>query len=301
VTTDLENSRLRKKILRMETFLDLDKFGKEDRVSKEDMATYYKLTDIPFQKYHSKYGFMHFHVSKSGKFSPEDAFYQPDTVSQFIKPSSKVLELGFGKCPNIFYLAKKHPNATFVGVDLGTLHPKNTLPNVELFHQDYRDLSNFADNSFDVVYGIETICCCPDKEPVCREVQRVLKPGGQFVVYDYSTPDQFFSYDPTIQRGIALFTRAGTGALIESEEDWEQHFAKNGFKKYSITDLSKELLPDLKRLENLSMRVMSSKTKAKVMFATLPDLLMGNVIIGYIGYDCFNEGFITYREWIYTK
>ena len=49
------------------------------------------------------------------------------------------------------------------------------------------------------------------------------------------------------------------------------------------------------------MHVMGSKTKAKMTFGVLPNLLTGNVIIGFIGYDDFNEGYIRYKEWIYTK
>ena len=298
---DLENSNLRKKVLRMESFLDLDKFGKEDKVSAKDLEEYYKVTDYAYRKYHSELGFMHFHISKDGTFSPEDGYYQPNTVAGFVKPGHKVLELGFGKGPNIFYLAEKFPEAEFTGVDLAPTNKDNNFANVQLFRQDYSDLSNFADNTFDVAYGIETLCCVPDKEPVFREVHRVLKPGGHFIVYDYATPEAFSSYDPVARKGIALFTRAGGGALIESEEQWENHFTGNGFQKESIADLSKEVLPDMKRAQNLAMRLMKSKLKAKMAFSVLPEKLVGNGITGYIAYDCFNEGFIAYKEWIYVK
>jgi len=46
---NLENSNLRKKVLRMESFLDLDRFGKEDKVSTEDIAEYYKVNDFAYR------------------------------------------------------------------------------------------------------------------------------------------------------------------------------------------------------------------------------------------------------------
>ena len=298
---DSDNSNLRKKILRMESFLDLDKYSKEDKASAKDVEEYYNVTDFAFRKYHSEYGFMHFHISKSGTFSPEDAFYQPNTVSGFIKPGNKVLELGFGKGANLFYLAEKFPDVEFTGIDLAPTNKDNPFSNVRLLRQDYSNLSNFADNTFDMVYGIETLVHLAHKDPAFREVYRVLKPGGHFIVYDYATPEDYSAYDPVAQKGIALFTRVGSSALVESEEQWENHFTGNGFHNESISDLSKEVLPDMKRWQNLSMRVMKSKLKAKMAFSVLPEKLVSNSIVAYIAYDCFKEGFIAYKEWIFVK
>ncbi len=302
-TLDGNYSNIREKVTRMEKDLklNLDKFMKDVTLDRESVEKYYKMTDMAYKKYHSKYGFMHFHVSKDGKFSPEGAFYQPDTVSRFIKPGDKVLELGFGKGANIYYLAGKHPDAEFTGLDLKTPHAKNTFSNVTLYEQDYRDLSRFADNTFDVIYGIETLVCCPDKDPAFREFNRVLKPGGHFIVYDYATPEAFESYDPVVQKGVALATLAGAGSLTESFAAWQDHFTSNNFKEESVTDLTKELLPDPKRLEKLAKKVMGSKTRAHMSFGMMPDLFTGNIIVGYVAYDSFNEGFIEYKEWIYTK
>ena len=302
-TLDGNYSNVREKIYKLENDLglNLDKLMAGETNSAENMQTYYRVTDFAFKKFHSKYGFMHFHVSKNGKFSQEDGFYQPNMAASFIKPGDKVLELGFGKGANIFYLAEKFPDVEFVGLDLCTVHGENTLPNVKLIHQNYQDLSNFADNTFDVIYGIETLCCCSAKRSAFREFNRVLKPGGHFIVYDYATPERFETYDPPVQTGIAFWTKAGAGTLIESEEEWMEHYRANNFKVVSITDLSKEMLPDMKRLEKLATPVIDSKTKAKLTFGILPDLLTNNVIIGYIGYDLYNEGFIKYKEWIMTK
>ena len=302
-TLDGKYSNLREKIDRMENVLklDLNKIMAGETNSVENMQSYYKLTDKAYKKYFSKYGFMHFHVSRNGKFSAEDAFYQPDTVARFIKPGDKVLELGFGKGANIFYLAEKFPDTEFTGLDISTVHKENTLPNVTLIHQDYQKLVNFADNTFDVIFGIETLCCVSDKDPAFREFYRVLKPGGHFIVYDYETPERLETYDRPVQTGISLTTKAGAAALVESAEEWRGHFIDSNFKEESVTDLTKELLPDLKRLENLARSVMDSKTKAKLTFGVLPQLLTNNVLIGYISYDCLNEGFIKYIEWIFTK
>jgi SAM-dependent methyltransferase len=47
---------------------------------------------------------------------------------------------------------------------------------------DMRDLSAFADHTFDVVWQVYSINFVPSVEPVFREVARVLKPGGIYFV-----------------------------------------------------------------------------------------------------------------------
>lgn len=53
---------------------------------------------------------------------------------------------------------------------------------VELFKGDMRDLSPFADVSFDLVYQPVSACFIPDLTPLYREVARVLEPGGLYKV-----------------------------------------------------------------------------------------------------------------------
>jgi SAM-dependent methyltransferase len=53
---------------------------------------------------------------------------------------------------------------------------------VTTLHGDMRDLSAFADSTFDVVWQVYSINFVPSVEPVFREVGRVLKPGGIYFV-----------------------------------------------------------------------------------------------------------------------
>jgi SAM-dependent methyltransferase len=53
---------------------------------------------------------------------------------------------------------------------------------VTTLHGDMRDLSAFADHTFDVVWQVYSINFVPSVEPVFREVARVIKPGGIYFV-----------------------------------------------------------------------------------------------------------------------
>jgi SAM-dependent methyltransferase len=60
---------------------------------------------------------------------------------------------------------------------------------------DMRDLSAFADNSFDVVFNPVSNVFCPDLAPVWRESFRVLRPGG-ILMSGFLNPD-IFIFDVT--------------------------------------------------------------------------------------------------------
>lgn len=51
---------------------------------------------------------------------------------------------------------------------------------IETIQGDMRDLSAFADHSFDLVYQPYSINFVPDVRPVHREVARVIRPGGLY-------------------------------------------------------------------------------------------------------------------------
>jgi SAM-dependent methyltransferase len=55
---------------------------------------------------------------------------------------------------------------------------------------DMRDLSSFADASFDVIFNPVSNVFCPDLPPVWRECFRVLRPGGALLA-GFMNPDLF--------------------------------------------------------------------------------------------------------------
>jgi sterol 24-C-methyltransferase len=245
---------------------------------------------------------MHFRISSNGCFTDEDAYYQPDTVSEFIKSGDVVMELGFGQGANLLYLARCHPDARFIGVDLSPLKKTKEVPeNVSTYQLDYSNLSQFEDNSVDVMYAFETIVHNTDKEKIYREVFRVLKPGGVIIVFDYALAASFETYDAHLQKAIALISKGGAAAMIESLEELNAHYAHCGLKLEESIDHTRATLPDLKRLERKAAKILERPWLARLMFRLLPDQFVSNIILGYLGYDSGNAGICTYQEWIVRK
>lgn len=289
------------KIDKMSKYLNLEKYVQGDKNSLKQIRSYYRINGWAYKYFHSKEGFEHFGVSLNGKYSDKDFYYQPNTVSKHIQKGNLVLELGFGHAANLLYLAKRHPDAQFVGVDLSPMKAKNAPQNIITYQQDYSSIPQLADNSVDVVYGFETIVHNSDKEKVSKEITRVLKPGGVVIIYDYALNAELESFDPKTRLAIELLSKGGASAMIESFEALKAHFTSGGLVLESATDYGKNLLPDLKRLERKAAKIMDRPKLAKLMFTILPTQFVLNIILGYLGYDAFKTGSAMYPEWILRK
>ena len=293
--------RLHAKIDEMSKYINLKKFMEGEKNSLDQIRSYFKINHWAYRHYHSKDGFMHFRISKNGCFSDEDIYHQPDSISEFIKDGDTVIELGCGQGANLIYLAHCHPKSKFLGFDLQPRKKIDMPENVTIYEQDYSSLSQIPDQSVDVVYAIETLVYCSDKEKVFREVWRVMKPGAVLIVYDYASKDRFETYDPQIQQAITLISKGGAAALIESLGEWNDHFANCGFETVRITDYAENILPDLKKLEHHANRAMTRPWLARLEFALLPDQYVSNIILGYLGYDACKSGIGAYPEWVLKK
>jgi sterol 24-C-methyltransferase len=293
--------QLHAKIDAMEKFIDLNKFIEGDKNSIKQIRSYYRINHWAYRHYHSQDGFMHFRVSPNGCFTDEDAYFQPDSVSKYIKPGDVVIDFGSGQGANVLYLAHCHPDATFYGIDLFPLKRKDIPSNVTILAKDYSNLPEFEDNSVDVMYALETLVHCSDKEKVLKEFYRVLKPNGVFVVYDYALADHISAYEAHIQKAVALISKGGAAAMIESLAEWNAHFANVGLKLEEMTDYVRQTLPDLKRLERKAAKILERPWLARLMFWLLPDQFVSNIILGYLGYDAGNAGIGTYQKWVFRK
>ena len=118
-----------------------------------------------------------------------------------------ILEIGCGYGPNLFWLAKKIPNAKIKGIDINSLairlgrelFKKEELKNVELLEKKADELSEFRDKEFDVVLtDALLICIGPDKiKKVIRELARISRKG--IIMAEWHTPEGIKEiYDPHI-------------------------------------------------------------------------------------------------------
>ncbi|MER5688415.1 MULTISPECIES: class I SAM-dependent methyltransferase [unclassified Streptomyces] len=101
---------------------------------------------------------------------------------------------------------------------------------------DMRDLSVFADESFDLVFNAVSSLFCPQLDPVWRECFRVLRPGGTLLT-GFVNPDVFIFDDKALEgRGELVVKHAVPYSdLNMSEEERQETFGKDSAIEFSHT------------------------------------------------------------------
>ena len=112
-------------------------------------------------------------------------------------PDARVLDCGCGGGANMKRLLKKCPQGVVKGIDYSPVSVEKTKKVNETAIAEGRcavfqgsvEHMNFTDASFDVVTAFETVYFWPDLPRCFREVYRVLKPGGTFLICNESNGD----------------------------------------------------------------------------------------------------------------
>jgi phosphatidylethanolamine/phosphatidyl-N-methylethanolamine N-methyltransferase len=106
-------------------------------------------------------------------------------------PQQKILEIGVGPGSTLEFYP---PDTHLVGIDISAsmirraqekAHRLNSGNQYEFHVMDACNLE-FPDNSFDTVMAAYVITTVEDPHQVCREMLRVVKPGGQIIAVNHS-------------------------------------------------------------------------------------------------------------------
>jgi len=104
--------------------------------------------------------------------------------------------------------------------------------------------TTFPDETFDVVWGLESICHADDKGAFIREAYRILKPKGRIIVADGFVSDG--EVNPKWVKGWGVNT-------LEPIAAFESHLKEAHFQNVSFTDITQNVLPSSRRLFLISI------------------------------------------------
>jgi ubiquinone/menaquinone biosynthesis C-methylase UbiE len=156
---------------------------------------YYRSMNEALRRLNEEYTMLHYpyFVNEDDGFYTAQKNLTDHCMMQLPSVEGKsVLEIGCGNGVQSIYISQKFAPAYVKGMDLNGANieiakgeaERAGLKNVDFEVGDAQDLKGIPDGSFDFVVNIESAFHYPDKPAFLREVRRVLKPGGRFLVAD---------------------------------------------------------------------------------------------------------------------
>lgn len=301
--------QLSRRLKKLATLFDIHAILNE-RLDGPAIQAYYRECHAAYRKHHSPEGAAHMALNEGGRFDPDGfAEHLRRMAARWTAEHPReVLELGFGQGYNLAWLAPRHPQVRFTGVDLTPEHFElasarmrdNGLANVQLQLGDFHRLP-FADASFDEVYAIEAFCYARDTPAALAEVARVLKPGGRFTLFDGYQPKASREMDPEQAMAVELVARGTSLERWQVPSELVQQAAAAGFDQEKLVWLNEQTLPNLKKLDRLVSAIIRWPWLAKKALARRAPARSRNVLSGYLLYPTVAMGILGYCEIVLKK
>lgn len=169
-----------------------------------------------------------------------------------IPHGARVLDAGCGIGGSCFSLARKR-DCQCIGITLSdrqVVRAQQLAEQQGLTHRcdfsvmNYCDTS-FSDDSFDVVWAIESLGSAPEKAAFFREMRRVLRPGGSLLIADTLKPQPYpISEQPLMQTMLNGWAISDIPALGELQALGQDH----GLGPLATEDITANIRPSVQRI-----------------------------------------------------
>ncbi len=224
---------------------------------QKDIAAYYDQTEVHYQRFwdldRSKalhYGIWN-HRTKSFKESLLNSNRELARIAK-IKPSDNVLDAGCGVGGSAIFLANEY-GCEVKGISLSSKQIKKAIQNLRtsglkhLLSFEKKDYCNtgYVENSFDVIWALESVGSAKDKTTFLKEANRILKNKGRIIVADYfKTSNYSIDTEPAMKSWLNGWAISD----IESDESFKAKLEMHGFSKIEIFDFTKEITKSSRRM-----------------------------------------------------
>ena len=211
-----------------------------------------------------------------------------------ITSNDQILDAGCGIGGSTLWLAK-YKKADVVGISISakqiekakTLAKQAKVDHLVSFSViDYLQ-TGFPNDSFDVVWAIESVCHADKKEDFLKEAYRVLKKGGRIII-----ADGFIRREPETEREKQLVTAFYKGMLLPNLytfDQFEDAMKKTGFKHVTVFDKTHEVLPSVKRFY-LICRFMYPLIVIAAVLHIVPYIFIAGCKAGIVQYEAVQGG-----------
>jgi len=227
------------------------------KFSKKDIERYYDLSEVHYRLHWNldKSRSLHYGYWDASTKNFHEALLNINKIiaqHAHISKDDVALDAGCGVGGSAIWMAK-NIGCKVTGISLSERQiflanasaKKEKIDQLVTFAQKDYTATGFADNSFDVIWAIESTCYVKDKSEFLKEAFRIMKKGGRLVVVDIYKKENIEGKDADWMRRLAH------GWAIEehtTKEKFEQQLLDTGFMINDIEDASNAIMPSVKRL-----------------------------------------------------
>jgi ubiquinone/menaquinone biosynthesis C-methylase UbiE len=158
-------------------------------------SQYYESMNLALKRLNNEHTMLHYplYVKESDSFMQAQKNLTDYCISLLLPiKNKKILEIGCGNGVQALYIYTNYNPFSITGIDLNKANIKianyerdlANKDNVRFLVDDAQNLKQIPSDSVDVLLNIESAFHYPDKPAFIKEVKRVLKPGGQFLIAD---------------------------------------------------------------------------------------------------------------------
>ena len=213
-----------------------------------DIENYYDQTEVHYKMFWKleEAAGLHYGIWDASTHSIGDAILNTNRYLVNIGKINKghnVLDAGCGIGGSSIFLAK-NIGCKVHGITLSkkqsetakSLAEKNNVSNLAEFSQVNYLETGFNDNSFDIVWAIESFGSASDKSSFFKEMKRILKPGGRILFADMFKP---MTYDISRNKTMQIMLNGWAISDILSIEELNSLSDKFDFEVTQIKDATK--------------------------------------------------------------
>lgn len=215
-----------------------------------------------------------------------------------IRPREAVLDAGCGIGGSALWLAENR-GVTVTGISLSPAQVEQARRHArrrraaDRVRFEVADFCHtpFADGSFDVVWGIESVCHALDKYAFVKEAFRLLKPGGRLVCSDgYAMRRE---YTDSEWRAIRTCLDGWQIPNLATLDEFAKYLENAGFGSVRFRDVTVHILPSSQRLYRIA-RLTHPLQRVMVALGLRTVAQSGNFYTALNQYRIFRDGLACY-------
>lgn len=222
-----------------------------------------------------------------------------------ITADDHVLDAGCGIGGSSIWMAKHHNNRVTAitisqqQVQHAQQHAKRQKVSDNI-HFEVSDFCStpFADESFDIVWGLESVCHALNKGDFLKEAYRLLRPGGKIVICDGYLQRNTFNDDEW--QDIVTCLNGWAVPNLCLRKTFTESLAQNQFQDIKYTDITTETLPSAEHMFKVANRLKPVQ-KISQWLGLRSKAQTANFKVGIAQHRLFIDNIIEYGIFTATK